>query len=112
MLDPAIVGECIPICAIVLGIGAGIIKTITNSQERRLEMRLRLQQGQSSAVGEQIALLRQEIAALRDTSTQFDVSLEQTVQRLEDRLGRLETKSAAQSITTAPEEVTQRVGLR
>lgn len=108
-MDPAIVGELIPISAIVLGIGAGIVKTITNSQEKRLEMRLRLQQGQSDAVTQQIAALRAEIAALRDTSTQFDVSLEQSVQRLEDRLSRLETKSTT---TPAHDEPTQRVGLR
>jgi hypothetical protein len=111
-MDPAIVGELIPISAIVLGIGAGIVKTITNSQERRLEMRLRLQQGQSDAVTQQIAALRQEIAALRDTSTQFDVSLEQSVQRLDDRLGRLETKSAVQAAAPAHDEPTQRIGLR
>lgn len=111
-MDPAILGEMIPITAIVLGIGAGIVKTITNSQERRLEMRLRLQQSQSNATSEQIAALRQEIAALRDTSTQFDMSLEQTVQRLEDRLGRLETKNAAQSATPTTEDTPQRVGLR
>ena len=111
MIDAGTLGVFIPISAIVLGIGAGIVKTITGSQERRMEMRLRLQQGQSDAVTQQIAALRAEIAALRDTSTQFDVSLEQTVQRLEDRLGRLETKSAVQSVA-AHDEPTQRVGTR
>jgi uncharacterized coiled-coil protein SlyX len=112
MFDPATLGVFIPISAIVLGIGAGIVKTITQSQERRLEMRLRLQQGQSDAVTQQIAVLREEVTALRDTSTQFDVSLEQTVQRLEERLGRLETKSAIQGATPAHDEPTQRLGLR
>jgi predicted nucleic acid-binding Zn-ribbon protein len=95
----------------LLAIGGGIVKGILNSQERRLELRLQAQQGQNTAVTEQIAALRQELAALRDTSTQFDVSMEQNVQRLEDRLGRLETKSTVQSITPS-EEIPQRVGLR
>jgi hypothetical protein len=111
-LSPDILVFFIPISAIVLGIGAGIIKTITNSQERRLEMRLRLQQGQSSDVMGQIAALRQEIIALRDTSTQFDVSLEHTVQRLDERLGRLETKTSAKSAEASNDEAARRIGLR
>jgi hypothetical protein len=111
-LSPDILVFFIPISAIVLGIGAGIIKTITNSQERRLEMRLRLQQGQSSDVMGQIAALRQEIIALRDTSTQFDVSLEHTVQRLDERLGRLETKAIIPSTTSTIDEAPQRIGSR
>ena len=110
MLDAGTLFLSIPIVAIVLGVGGGIIKTITSSQERRLEMRLQAQQGQNSAVMEQIAALRQEIAALRDTTTQFDMSTEQSVQRLEDRLGRLETRSATQPTVT--EDIPQRVGLR
>jgi predicted nucleic acid-binding Zn-ribbon protein len=95
----------------LLAIGGGIVKGILSSQERRLELRLQAQQGQNASVTEQIAALRQELAALRDTSTQFDVSVEQSVQRLEDRLGRLETKSTVQSVITT-EDISQRVGLR
>ncbi len=78
----------------LLAIGGGIVKSILASQEKRLEMRLRAQQGQNEEVQQQIAGLHAEVAALRDTSTEFDVSLDTSVQRLEERVGRLETKTA------------------
>ena len=99
----------------ILAVGGWIIpvtvKSVLKSQERRLELQLQAQQGRNDEVAAQIAALRREIAALRDTSTEFDMSLEHAVQRLEGRLGRLETKSAAQSAAT-PEEIPQRVGVR
>lgn len=39
MVDAGTLALFIPLSAIVLGVGAGILKTITNSQERRLETR-------------------------------------------------------------------------
>ncbi len=55
---------------------------------------MQAQQGRNEAAAQQIAALHQEIAEMRDTSTQFDMSLEHNVQRLEERLGRVETKTA------------------
>lgn len=105
----------IPITAIVLGIGSGIVQSILKSQERRLELRLQAQQGKNEDVTRQIEALRAEIAGLRDTSTQFDMSLEHSVERLEERVGRIETKMPSSTVHPAspsqPEEV-QRVGLR
>ncbi len=110
-MDIGALALMIPISAIVLGIGADTVKRILQSQEKRLEMRLRLQQGQSDEVTRQLEALRAEIAGLRDTSTQFDMSLEHTVQRLEERVNRMETKNAPPSrAQTMPEEV-QRIGL-
>jgi uncharacterized coiled-coil protein SlyX len=104
--------ETIWILIPLVAVGGGIVKNILSSQEKRLEMRLNAQQGQNEDVTRQIAALRAEVAALRETSTQYDLSFEHMVQRLEDRLGRIETKSAAQSATPSTEETPQRVGLR
>ncbi len=105
----------IPITAIVLGVGGGIVQSILKSQERRMEMRLRAQQGQNEDVTRQIDALRAEVAGLRGTSTQFDMSLEHTVQRLEERVGRVETKTAPTTprLAAAPQpEEAQPLGLR
>ena len=114
-MEIAIIALLIPISAIVLGVGGNIVQSILKSQERRMEMRLRVQQGESGDVTRQIEALRAEIARLRDTSTQFDMSLEHSVERLEDRVGRIETKTAPAAIRPAaasPPEESQPIGLR
>ncbi len=111
MVDPIlipIIGVSIPILAIT----GGIVQSILKSQERRMEMRLRAQQGQNEDVTRQIDALRAEVARLRDTSTQFDMSLEHSVERLEERVGRVETRVAAAPAAAPPSEDVQRVGLR
>lgn len=102
----------VPITAIVLGIGSSIVQSVLKSQERRMEMRLRAQQGQNEDVTRQLEAMRAEIAGLRDTSTQFDISLEHSVERLEERVGRVETKVAAAPVAASPAEEVQRIGLR
>ncbi len=98
----------IPLSAIVLGIGSGIVQSILKSQERRLELRLKLQKGQGGDVARQIEALRAEIAALRDTTTQYDMTNDQIVQRLEERLSRIEIKMVSQTARPASEEPLQR----
>ncbi len=105
-------GPLIPLAAIVLGIGGGIIRSILASQERRLELRLQAQQGQNEDVTRQLAALRAEIASLRDTSTQFDMSVEHNVQRLEEKVARIEAKGQSSVMPASAPEETQRVGLR
>lgn len=111
-MDGLTLGLMIPISAIVLGVGSSIIQSILKSQERRLEIRLRAQQGQNEDVTRQLDALRAEIAGLRDTSTQFDMSLEHTVQRLEGRVNRIESKAPGPVIPASATEEAQRVGLR
>ena len=103
-----IIGFSIPI----LAIGGSIIQSILKSQERRMEMRLNAQQGKNEDVTHQIDGLRAEVAGLRDTSTQFDMSLEHSVERLEERVGRIETKAAPRPTTYPQPEESQLLGLR
>ena len=62
------------------------------------------------SVLEELRALRTEVATLRDTSTQFDLSLEHAVQRLEERVSRGE--KAAPPKPHAVTEETQSAGLR
>ena len=111
-MEIAMLALMISIVAIVLGVGGGIVQSVLKSQERRLELRLQSQQGTNEEVTAQLRALRTEIAGLRDTSTQFDMSLEHSVQRLEERLGRIESKRPASFGATEEPEGTQRVSLR
>ncbi len=102
----------IPISAIVLGIGSGIIQSILKSQERRMELRLKAQKGQGGDVTKQLEALRAEIAALRDTTTQYDLTNDQIVQHLEERLSRIESRTAARSLPLNEQDPVQRIGTR
>jgi hypothetical protein len=77
-----------------------------------MEMRLKAQQGQNEETARQIAALRAEIAALRDTSTQYDMATDGVVQGLAGRLSRLESRGRAPVVPAAPPDETQRLGLR
>ena len=108
VFDIVVLVLMIPLSAIVLGIGSGIVQLVLKSSERRMELRLKLQKGQSGDVTKQLEALRAEIAALRDTTTQYDMTNDQIVQRLEERLSRIEIKPAGPSARPASEEPLQR----
>ncbi len=97
VFDVIVLVLLIPLSAVVLGIGSGIVQLLLKSSERRMELRLKAQQGQSGDLMQQIKALRAEIAALRDTTTQYDLTNDLIVQRLEERLSRIEIKTTAQS---------------
>ncbi len=110
MVDPMTLGLMIPISAIVLGVGSGIVQSVLKSQEKRMEMRLKAQKGQGGDVAKQLEALRAEIAALRDTTTQYDITNDRIVQHLEERLSRIEIKTAAGTTASADTPNTLRNG--
>ena len=103
MIDPLTLGLMIPISAIVLGVGGGIVQSILKSQERRMALRLKAEKGQNGDLVKQLEALQAEIAALRDTTTQYDLTNDRIVQRLDERLGRLETRILAKSVPLSDE---------
>ena len=62
-MDVAVLALMIPISAIVLGVGGGIVQNILKSQERRLEPRLQAQQGKNEDVTRQLETMRAETKA-------------------------------------------------
>ena len=59
--------------------------------------------------------MRVEIVGLRDTSPQFDMSLEHSVERMEERTGRVEIRTAPyalQPTAVSQSEEPQPLGLR
>jgi hypothetical protein len=89
----------VPLSAIILGIGGNIIGNVLQSRERQLKLRLRADARHarftpSTSLHKELETLRAEIAALRDTTTQYDLTNDHIVQRIEERLSRLETRLA------------------
>ncbi|MBV9849741.1 MAG: hypothetical protein JO250_08735 [Armatimonadetes bacterium] len=106
------IGELTGLAFVIFVFGGGIIRSVLHSWERRMELQAQRQQGQNDAVTQQLAALRAEVAGLRDTSTQFDMSLENSVQRLEERVSRIEARTAPRIVPPATEEPSQQVGIR
>lgn len=105
-------GNLVPLAFVILVFGGGIIQRVLSTWEKRMEMQAQRQQGQNDAVTQQLAAVRAELAALRDTSTQFDMSVEQSIQRLEERVGRMESKAPAYVTPPPSEEQSQQAGTR
>ena len=64
---------------------------------------------QDSAVLAELKALKQQMAEMHSTSHQFDISFDEALNRMEGRVGRLETKTAA-GIANAPVDATLRNG--
>ena len=113
-MGPENVVFLIPIVAIVLGIGAGIIKTVLGTFERIQMAKLEAARTNVRAIDDGNENLRDEIAKLRDTSTQHAISLQHSVERLEQRVDFLEKKvlaattSVDRSVEPAPLQIVGR----
>jgi hypothetical protein len=82
-----------------------IVRLVFRSDERKIELR------RTAAIEpETIKALRDEIAALRETCTQFDLAMEHTVQRIDERVGRLEQRAIRPASAAQPDA--ERVSLR
>jgi len=63
------------------------------------------------AVLKELKALKQQMAEMHSTSHQFDISFDEALNRMNGRVGRLETKSAATTSTAADAPATLRNGL-
>jgi hypothetical protein len=75
---------CIPILAI-----------LTYHKRKMLEIRLAGIQKGDQAMIERIEAVRQEVAQLRDTATQYDLSFDTALRRIESRVNALEARVSA-----------------
>ena len=64
---------------------------------------------QDGAVLAELKALKQQMAEMHSTSHQFDLSFDEALSRMEGRVSRLETKSAA-TVASTPAEATLRNG--
>ncbi len=86
-------GILVPIVAIVLIFGAPIVAIFTEHRRKIVQMQLEARFQSDNEWREEAAKLRAEINLLRDTSTRYDISLEDTLQRVEQRLQNVEMRT-------------------
>jgi hypothetical protein len=93
-MGPDTIWVFIPLAAIVLGIGKGILQSILQTIERIHQARLDAARSASGFSDDQLGLIRAEMAQLRDTTTQHAISIQHSLERLEQRVDFLERKSS------------------
>ena len=100
--------------SIVAGVGtvmlspALIVRMVLSHRERLIALKNR-QEGAPGLV-EEVRALRGEVAALRDTTTRCDMTFDAAIDRLENRLERLEAERRTASLPS--EEATAAAYLR
>ncbi|HSV75296.1 MAG TPA: hypothetical protein VLH79_16190 [Chthonomonadales bacterium] len=83
-LSIPLVALCIPIVAIVAA-----------HRRKVLELQLLLRGQADEKVMDELRSLRRDLEGLRDTSTRYDVSFDQALQRVESRVAALERRPAS-----------------
>ncbi|MDW8052513.1 MAG: hypothetical protein RMJ83_08560 [Armatimonadota bacterium] len=73
-----------------------IVAMVLRYRREVLRMELEKHQLSNREIVKQIEALRQEIAQLRETSTQFDLSLQENLEHLQERVRMLEQQLEAQ----------------
>jgi len=79
-------GEIIGLVAVSLIFGIPIVKIWTDHQRKVLEMKLQLRNQGDTGLRAEFEALKQEVRSLRDTSTQYDLSFDTALVRMEHRV--------------------------
>jgi hypothetical protein len=85
-------GEFIGLVAVTLIFGSPLLAVWTGHQRKMLELKLQLQNQGDVGLRAEVDALRQEVRALRDTSTQYDLSFDTALQRMEKRVEGVERR--------------------
>src|ERR1700722_4332783 len=80
----------IPIISIILGIGTAWYKQWLDFKREAMRLKASSSAAFSQAQSADIELLRKEIMQLRDTTTQYDMSVERTLNDIKQRLAHIE----------------------
>jgi hypothetical protein len=95
----------VAICGAVLVFGIPLSAVWTSHFRKLAEIKARQQTNISDETRAQLAAIRDEMAALRDTTTKFDMSFDAALSRLEQRVDRIEERDLPRHTVTpvAPE---------
>jgi len=93
-MGPDNIWVLIPLAAICLGIGKGIVNSVLQTYERVHMAKLEASRLSGRGTNDDTEGLRGEMAKLRDTTTQHAISLQHAVERLEQRVEFLERKTS------------------
>lgn len=100
-------GEIIGLTSVVLIFGLPIIWIWTEHQRKVLQMKLQLNKQGDTDLRTEFEALRQEVRSLRDTTMQHDLSFDTALQRMEQRVERIEGRGSI----TAPADDQVRIGV-
>ncbi len=87
-------GDLIGLVAVVMIFMVPIMAIVTSHRKEILEMQLLNGQNEGNLRAE-VERLREELRALRDTTTQYDMSIDHTLQTLDSRVTSLELTNRA-----------------
>jgi hypothetical protein len=85
-------------------IGVVALGMYLKHQAAMFDRKLFAQSQISGQTSTEIAALRQELAQLRDTSTQYDVSLQQSLEELQHRVATIEARNRNSSAPVAEDQ--------
>ncbi len=95
--------------AILMVFGVPMIAIITSHRRKMLEMKLRATNTGDESLRMAVESLRAEVRSLRDTSTQYDMSFDNALQRMERRVDSLENHALS---SRAEVDATRNIELR
>ena len=72
--------------------GIPIVAIWTYHQRKMMEMKLRMGGEGRQVVSGELQEIKQQLAELRDTTTRYDLSFDAALQRIESRVGHLESR--------------------
>lgn len=96
-----------PAIIVVLLVISSMWKQHLQSKERIMQMKVEQSNIPNESLMRMMEELRKEVAQLRDTTTQYDMSIDKNMHMIEQRLSYLEQKSFSQ---TASQYEQQRIG--
>lgn len=85
--------ELIGLVAVVMVFGIPITAIVTAHFRQLAQMKMNRSSEQDQTLLHELQAVKQQIEQLRDTTTQYDMSFDTALQRLEARVSHLETRS-------------------
>jgi hypothetical protein len=96
-MDP---GIFVALAAIMFGCSIPITAIWTSHKRQVLQMQMRMQNQGDASLRATVEALQQEVRALRETSTQYDLSFDTALQRMESRMENVERRVQAVEAST------------
>lgn len=82
----------IPFVAIIMGCSIPMLAIWSVHKRKMLEMQMRLNNQGDANLRASVEALREEVRSLRDTTTQYDLSFDTALQRMEQRIEGVESR--------------------
>ncbi len=90
-MDPAILALFIPIVALCIPITA----ILASHRQKLAEIKARTAGGLAPEIRAELSEIKNQLADLRDTTTKFDMTFDAALDRLEQRVGRVEDRQVS-----------------